>query len=39
LRPKEPSGIRQKEVALGFAQFGHGSNKLTVLFNDPADVE
>ncbi len=25
--------------AAGFPQFGHGSIKLTVLFNDPADVE
>jgi hypothetical protein len=25
--------------ALGFPQFGHGSIKLTVLFNDPSDVE
>ena len=23
----------------GFPQFGHGSIKLTVLFNDPTDVE
>jgi hypothetical protein len=25
--------------APGFPQFGHGSIKLTVLFNNPADVE
>lgn len=25
--------------APGFPQYGHGSIKLTVLFNDPADVE
>lgn len=25
--------------ALGFPQFGHGSIKLTVLFNNPADIE
>ena len=25
--------------AVGFPQFGHGSIKLTVLFNDPTDVE
>jgi hypothetical protein len=25
--------------AVGFPQFGHGSVKLTVLFNDPSDVE
>jgi len=25
--------------AVGFPQFGHGSIKLTVLFNDPSDVE
>jgi CxxC motif-containing protein (DUF1111 family) len=26
-------------AAIGFPQFGHGSIKLTVLFNDPTDVE
>lgn len=26
-------------VAPGFPQFGHGSIKLTVLFNDPTDPE
>jgi hypothetical protein len=25
--------------AVGFPQFGHGSIKLTALFNDPSDVE
>lgn len=25
--------------AVGFPQFGHGSIKLTVLFNDPSDIE
>jgi hypothetical protein len=25
--------------ALGFPQFGHGSIRLTVLFNNPSDVE
>ena len=25
--------------AIGFPQFGHGSIKLTVLFNDPTDIE
>jgi hypothetical protein len=25
--------------AFGFPQIGHGSIKLTVLFNDPADIE
>ncbi|HEX9759646.1 MAG TPA: hypothetical protein VGA40_01935, partial [Candidatus Acidoferrales bacterium] len=25
--------------ALGFPQFGHGSIKLTVLFNNPHDIE
>jgi hypothetical protein len=24
---------------VGFPQFGHGSIKLTVLFNNPADIE
>jgi hypothetical protein len=25
--------------AIGFPQFGHGSVKLTALFNDPSDIE
>ena len=25
--------------AVGFPQFGHGSIKLTVLFNNPAEIE
>jgi hypothetical protein len=30
---------RGNKSTLGFPQFGHGSIKLTVLFNNPADLE